>query len=109
MIILLVIAAVVVGAPIAAALLVSVASLREDADQSLHGRSRNPIDRAARRLLSVPSRGIGWPPAPRVPPQRRAGTRGGSSPRVSTRGRYGGSSLPGVSHELTGPLAAPRA
>ena len=59
MIILLALAAVVVAAPIAAALLVSLASLREDARQSLNGKAPSWVARAARSLLSVPSRGAG--------------------------------------------------
>ena len=59
MIILLALAAVVVAAPIAAALLVSLASLREDARQSLSGKAPSWVARAARSLLSVPSRGAG--------------------------------------------------
>lgn len=59
MIILLALAAVVVAAPIAAALLVSLASLREDARHSLGGKAPSWVARAARRLLSVPSRGEG--------------------------------------------------
>jgi hypothetical protein len=57
MIILLVLAAGVVGAPIAAAVLVSLASRREDARRSLSGRAPNWVTRAARRLLSVQPRG----------------------------------------------------
>jgi hypothetical protein len=57
MIILLVLAAAVVGAPIAAAVLVSLASRREDARRSLSGRAPNWVTRAARRLLSVQPRG----------------------------------------------------
>lgn len=58
MIILLVVAAIVVSTPIAAALLVSVASLHEDAGQSLARRATNFIDRAARLLLGVSARGM---------------------------------------------------
>jgi hypothetical protein len=58
MIVLLVVAAIVVSAPIGAALLVSVASLHEDAGQSLARRATNLIGRAARRLLGVSARGI---------------------------------------------------
>jgi hypothetical protein len=57
MIILLVLAAAVVGAPIAAAVLVSLASRREDARHSLSGRAPSLLTRAARRLLSVQPRG----------------------------------------------------
>jgi hypothetical protein len=57
MIVLLALAAVLVAAPIAAALLVSLASLREDARHSLSGKAPSWIAGAARRLLSVPSPG----------------------------------------------------
>jgi len=67
MIILLVLAAVVVGAPIAAAILVSLASLREDAKHSLAGRAPGPAAWAARRLLRVQPRGIVLRRAPRLP------------------------------------------
>lgn len=76
MIILLALAAVVVAAPIAAALLVSLASLREDARHSLGGKAPSWLARAVRRLLSVPSRGEGRPaprsagPRPRTAPPR---------------------------------------
>lgn len=73
MIILLVLAAVVVGAPIGAAILVSLASLREDAKHSLAGTAPSPIAWAARRLLKVQPRGTGRRPAPpRLPEPRQA-------------------------------------
>ena len=71
MIILLVLAAVVVGAPIGAAILVSLASLREDAKHTLSGRAPSPITWAARRLLKVQPRGTGRRPASRLPEPRR--------------------------------------
>jgi hypothetical protein len=72
MIILLVLAAAVVGAPIAAAVLVSLASRREDARHSLAGKAPNWLASAARRLLSVPSpeaerRDLPPVPHPRAP------------------------------------------
>jgi hypothetical protein len=66
MIILLVLAAAVVGAPIAAAVLVSLASRREDARHSLSGRAPTWVTRVARRLLSVQSRGAGRGQMPRI-------------------------------------------
>jgi hypothetical protein len=57
MIILLVLAAAFVGAPIAAAVLVSLASRREDARHSLAGKAPTWVTRAARRLLRVPPPG----------------------------------------------------
>ena len=69
MIVLLALAAVLVATPIAAALLVSLASLREDARHSLSGKAPSWIAGAARRLLSVPTpgaaRGRGRPQRPR--------------------------------------------
>jgi len=56
LIILLVLAAVVTAAPIAATLLVTFASLREDAEQSFPGRPPGPLTAAARRLLGASSR-----------------------------------------------------
>jgi hypothetical protein len=53
MIFLLVAGALVVGAPILAAILVAAASLREDAERSLAGRPPGKLAAAARRLLSV--------------------------------------------------------
>jgi hypothetical protein len=50
---LLVLAAVVVSAPIVAALLVTLGSLREDAERSLSRRAPNWIAALARRVLSV--------------------------------------------------------
>jgi hypothetical protein len=76
MIILLVLAAAVVGAPIAAAVLVSLASRREDARHSLSGKAPGRMTRAARRLLKVTPRGArgsrlrGRVPPPRVPRPR---------------------------------------
>jgi hypothetical protein len=53
MIFLLVAGALIVGAPILAAMLVSVASLREDAERSLVGHPPGKLAAAVRRLLSV--------------------------------------------------------
>jgi len=55
MVFLLVAAAVVVGAPLAAALLVSVASHHEDAGRTLTGRPPGLLTAIARRLLRVPA------------------------------------------------------
>jgi hypothetical protein len=57
MIILLAAAAVVVALPLVAAVLVSIASMREDAGKSLIGRAPNRLDAVARRLLSVQTGG----------------------------------------------------
>lgn len=56
MIFLLVVAAVVVATPLAAAVLVTVASLREDSARSLAGRPPGWLTAAARRLLRVRTR-----------------------------------------------------
>jgi len=53
MIFLLVGAALVAGAPLVAAVLVTVASIREDAAKSLAGRPRGLLQAAARRLLQA--------------------------------------------------------
>jgi hypothetical protein len=70
MIILLVAAAVVVGTPLIAAVLVTIASLREDAGHSLTGRAPSWIDAAARRLLQVQPSGQARRATPRVPRPR---------------------------------------
>lgn len=70
MIVLLAAAAVLVAAPIAAALLVSFASLREDARHSLGGKPPSWLARAVRRLLSVQPPGVVRRSAPRVPRPR---------------------------------------
>jgi hypothetical protein len=91
MIILLVVAAVIVGAPIGAAVLVTVASHREDAAGSVAGRPPGPFAAAARRLVCLriggtayPRRKVrGYPPMPgptaEDPPRR---TRTLTLPRV---------------------------
>jgi hypothetical protein len=70
MIILLVAAAIVVGAPLVAAVLVTVASLREDAGKSLSGQPPSRFDAAARRLLRFQSGLPGRRPAKRIPRPR---------------------------------------
>jgi hypothetical protein len=70
MIILLVVASVVTGAPLLAVVLVTIASLREDADRSLAGRAPNWIDAAARRLLRAQSCGLTSRVGPQVPKPR---------------------------------------
>lgn len=70
MIFLLVAAAVVVAAPLVAAVLVTVASLREDSARSLTGRAPGLLTAAARRLVCLrtsastsPGRLAGLPPS----------------------------------------------
>lgn len=97
MIFLLAAAALVVGAPLVAAILVSVASHREDSAHSFAGRPPGPLAAAARRLIcgaSGPRRRARPGPSgarasvlnnARVPPSRRAADdipgRGRLSPR----------------------------
>jgi hypothetical protein len=52
MIVFLVAAALVVGSPLIAAVLVTIASRREDSAGSLTGRPHGPVEATARRLLS---------------------------------------------------------
>ena len=61
MIVLLVVAAVVVGAPLGAAVLVTVASHREDAAHTLAGRPPGPFAAASRRLLCLSIGGAAYP------------------------------------------------
>jgi hypothetical protein len=60
-IVLLAVAAVVVGAPFGAAVLVTVASLREDAARTIAGRPPGPFAAAARRLLCLRIGGTSYP------------------------------------------------
>ncbi len=60
MIVLLVVAAVVVGAPFGAAVLVTVASHREDAARTLAGRPPGPFAAAARRLVCLRIGGVAY-------------------------------------------------
>jgi hypothetical protein len=64
-IVLLVVVAVVVGAPLGAAVLVTVASHREDAGRTLANRPPGPFAAAARRLVCLRIGGTAYP-------QRRA-------------------------------------
>jgi hypothetical protein len=78
MIFLLMAAALVVGAPLVAAVLVSVASIHEDAAKSLAGRPPGLLAAAARRLLQARVGGAGplqrWPrPAKPASGGRRPG------------------------------------
>jgi hypothetical protein len=74
MAVLLVVAALVVGAPLGAAALVTLASHREDFAQSLAGRPPGPLAAAARALLCVRIGGRALPRYPPVP-GRSAGSR----------------------------------
>lgn len=53
MIFLLVAGAIIVGAPLAGALLVTIASLHEDSERSLSGRPPGHLAAAARKLLGL--------------------------------------------------------
>ena len=77
MIFLLVAAAVIVAAPLVAAVLVTVASLREDSARSLTGRAPGVLTATARRLLCLrtsagtsPRPSAGQPPADAFFPNR---------------------------------------
>jgi hypothetical protein len=61
-ILLTLIAIVITGVPLAAALLVTVASRREESARSIAGRAPGPLERSARRLLAFQATGIGRPP-----------------------------------------------
>ena len=56
----LIFAALLVSAPIIAAVLVSIASRREDHAWTLAGRAPGIIALVARRVLGFHARGIGW-------------------------------------------------
>jgi len=91
MIILLsVIAIVVAGIPLAAVVLVTMGSRREETARSIAGRAPGPMERAARRLLAFHATGIGRPACRartrrtrRVagPPARAGAVRAGDDPR----------------------------
>jgi hypothetical protein len=65
-----VIAALIAGAPLAAVVLVTVASRREETALSIAGRAPGPLTRAARRVVAFHARGISRPAS-------RAGARRG--------------------------------
>jgi len=77
MIFLLVVAALVAGAPLIAAMLVSFASVREDAAKTLAGRPPGLLARAARQLLQARVGGSG----PLQRPRRVTGPLKGGRPR----------------------------
>ncbi|HXP19131.1 MAG TPA: hypothetical protein VN840_05740 [Streptosporangiaceae bacterium] len=60
-VLLLTIGTIIVSAPIAAAVLVSVASRREDAACSLGGPPPGPACATARRIVDFHTRGMDWP------------------------------------------------
>lgn len=64
-----VIAALIAGAPLAAVVLVTVASRREETALSIAGRAPGSLTRAARRVVAFHARGISRP-ASRVAPRR---------------------------------------
>jgi hypothetical protein len=69
-ILLTVIAALIAGAPLAAVVLVTLASRREETALSIAGRAPGPLTRAARRVVAFHARGISRPAS-------RAGARRG--------------------------------
>jgi hypothetical protein len=85
MIFLLIAAALVAGAPLVAAVLVSVASIREDAAQSLAGRPPGPVARAARRLLQARIGGTGFLQHPPRVTEPLTGRRPRSQPQRANR------------------------
>jgi hypothetical protein len=60
-VLLVVIAAVAVSAPMVAALIVSVASRREDRNWSLGGPARSSLEEVARRIVAFDNDSIVWP------------------------------------------------
>jgi hypothetical protein len=85
MIFLLVAAALVAGTPLIAAVLVSVASVREDGAKSLAGRPPGPVARAARRLLQARVGGSGSLQRPRRLTGQLRGGRPRGQPERSNR------------------------
>jgi hypothetical protein len=120
MIFLLIAAALVVGAPLVAAVLVSVASIHEDAAKSLAGRPPGLLAAAARRLLQARVGGAG--PLQRSPRPvksatgvRQAGrperaTQAGRPERATRAGRPERATQAGRPERATqtGPIPAPR-
>lgn len=86
MIILLVIAAIAVSLPVAGIVVVSLASRREDAAQSLSSRPSGAIQIAARRVVGFHGAGLA----------RRPARRGGSRPARAGRGRTDDPDLAGL-------------
>ncbi len=76
-ILLTLIATVITGVPLAAVVLVTVASKREETARSIAGRAPGPLARAARRLLAFHATGIGRP-AGRARVRRRGRGAGGA-------------------------------
>jgi hypothetical protein len=93
MIFLLAAAALLAGAPLVAAVLVSVASVREDAAKSLAGHPPGLLARAARRLLRANVGGTG----PLLRPHRVSEAMAGGQQRWQPQRASG-----------TGPVPAPR-
>jgi hypothetical protein len=59
--VLFVIAIAAVSSPMVAALIVSIASRREDANWSLGGPARSSLEEAARRIVAFDNDSIHWP------------------------------------------------
>ena len=99
-ILLTVIAIVITGVPLAAVVLVAVASRREETARSIAGCAPRPLERAGRRLLAFHARGIGRP-ACRAWPGHRG--RPAGWPPEDARFLVGGSTLaddPGLASGL---------
>jgi hypothetical protein len=74
-ILLTVIAIVVAGVPLAAVVLVTIASRREENARSIGGRAPGRMERAARKVLAFQAIGIGRPPSRARARRGRRGTR----------------------------------
>ena len=85
-ILLIVIAIVVAGIPLAAVVLVTVASRSEEHAGSIAGRAPGRMEHAARRLLAFHAAGIGRP-ACRARTRTRAGARAGARARTRAGAR----------------------
>jgi hypothetical protein len=84
-ILLVVVAAIITGVPLVAVVLVTIASLREDAGRTLTSRAPNRLDAAARRLLSFQPSGPVHRVARRAPPRRQAGDEADARPLTGPR------------------------
>jgi hypothetical protein len=82
----IIIIAAVVSLPMAAIVVVSIASRREDAAWSLGGPARGPVQAAARRLLDFHSEDPAWPVPKNFRPPRPAAPVVRSMARGSARG-----------------------
>src|SRR5215472_15263032 len=111
MIFLLIAAALVVGAPLVAAVLVSIASIHEDAAKSLAGRPPGLLAAAARRLLQARVGGAGpLQRSPRPVKPATGVTQAGTPERATQAGRPERATLAGTPERATqaGPIPTRR-